>query len=237
MSAPGTEVTRQLPLALRYSPDQRLDTFVGAPAGALEQLRALACEKGAQWLYLSGGKGVGKTHLALAVCAQTEATGRRAAYLPLRSTSGRLRDALEALDGYPVVVLDGVEVIAGEREGELALFDFHNRLRSAGGNLLYTARLAPHALPPGLPDLHSRLAQCARVSLLPLDDDNRREILCLRARRRGLHLDNAAIDWLLRHINRDLVSLTTLLDQIDHSSLAAQRRITVPFLRQVMDHS
>ena len=32
----------QLPLALRYPPDQRLDSFVAAPEGALAQLRVLA---------------------------------------------------------------------------------------------------------------------------------------------------------------------------------------------------
>jgi len=32
----------QLPLALRYPPDQRLETFVAPPPGALAQLQALA---------------------------------------------------------------------------------------------------------------------------------------------------------------------------------------------------
>src|SRR3546814_4647349 len=44
----------------------------------------------------------------------------------------------------------------------------------------------------------------------------------------------AAIDWLLRRVDRDLSSLARLLDQLDRASLAEQRRITVPFLRQVL---
>src|SRR3546814_13298331 len=44
----------------------------------------------------------------------------------------------------------------------------------------------------------------------------------------------AAIDWLLRRVDRDLSSLARLLDQPDRASLAEQRRITVPFLRQVL---
>lgn len=59
-------------------------------------------------------------------------------------------------------------------------------------------------------------------------------MLRLRARRRGLAIDEAAIDWLLRRVDRDLSSLTRLLDQLDRASLAEQRRITVPFLRQVL---
>ncbi|HSR66110.1 MAG TPA: ATP-binding protein, partial [Xanthomonadaceae bacterium] len=72
----------QLPLALRHSPDQRLDTFVDAPAGVLQHLRALATQPAADGLYLAGPGGVGKTHLALAACAAAHAAGRRAAYLP-----------------------------------------------------------------------------------------------------------------------------------------------------------
>jgi DnaA family protein len=39
---------------------------------------------------------------------------------------------------------------------------------------------------------------------------------------------------LLRRVDRDLASLTALLDRLDRASLAAQRRITVPFLRQTL---
>ena len=225
----------QLPLTLRYPPDQRLDTFVDAPPGALEQLRTLAIRPGVDWLYVAGPAGVGKTHLALAVCAAAEAAGRRAAYLPVAAARGRLRAALEALDGNDVVALDGVGAIAGLREDEVALFDFHNRARSAGTALLYSADAAPDALPLELPDLRSRLGQCARVVLAPLDDEGRRRVLRERAQRRGLVLEEAALEWLLRRVGRDLAGLTALLDRLDRASLAAQRRVTVPFLRQVLD--
>lgn len=226
-------MTRQLPLALRYPPDQRFDSFVGASAAAIQQVRMLAAGEGG-WLYLAGGAGTGKTHLALAACAEAEARGRRSAYVPLAAAAGRLGDALDALDGLALVALDGLDAIAGAAGDEIALFDFHNRARASGSHVLYTARVAPDALPPGLPDLRSRLAQCARVTLQPLDDDGRAEVLRLRARRRGLQFDEAAIAWLLRRTGRDLVGLTAQLDALDRASLAAQRRVTVPFLRQVL---
>ena len=235
MSDPVPGAARQLPLALRYPPDQRFGSYVAAPAGALAQLHALAHSPGADWLYLCGPLGVGKTHLALAVCAAAETAGRRAAYLPLKAAAGRLHDALDALDGSDVIALDGLDAIAGDRDDEVALFDFHNRARSAGIALLYSAQATPDALPLALPDLRSRLAQCARIGLLPLDDDGRRAVLRERAQRRGLILDEAALEWLLKRVGRDLAGLTGLLDRLDQASLAAQRRITVPFLRKVLE--
>jgi len=223
-----------LPLALRFPPDQRFETFVAAPAGALEQLRALAGGAGADWLYLAGPAATGKTHLALAACAHAQARGRRVAYLPLASAAGRLEEALAALDGYDLVALDGLQAAAGHREDEQALFDLHNRARAAGTGVLYAARAPAAGLPLALPDLRSRLAHCVRIRLGPLDDEGRRQVLRLRAQRRGLQVDEAAIDWLLRRVERDLGSLAGLLDRLDRESLAAQRRITVPFLRQVL---
>ena len=224
----------QLPLALRYPPDQRLDTFVGAPAGAIEQLRALAAGASDDWLYLAGPDGVGKTHLLLATCAQAEAAGCRVAYLPLAAAAGRLRDALDALEGNDLLALDGLDAIAGNRDNEVALFDAHNRARATGSRIVYTARNAPDSLGVGLPDLRSRLSQCSRINLQPLDDDGRRDVLRQRALRRGWVLEEAALEWLLKRVERDLTGLTALLDRLDAASLAAQRRITVPFLRQVL---
>ena len=227
----------QLPLALRYPPDQRLDTFVHAPEGAIEQLRALAegrADARRDSTYIADPSGVGKTHLLLATCAATEAAGRRAAYLPLVAAAGRLRDALESLEGNDVIALDGLDAIAGNREDEVALFDVHNRARAAGVALMYAARDIPDAIGLGLPDLRSRLGQCTRITLAPLDEEGRRDVLRQRAQRRGLALEDAALDWLLRRVGRDLGGLTALLDRLDRASLAAQRKITVPFLRQTL---
>jgi len=226
----------QLPLALRCPPDQRFETFVGAPAGALAQLRAFARGDAGtgEALYLAGPAGTGKTHLLLAACAEAETSGRRTAYLPLSAAAGRLREALEAFEHADLVALDGLDAVAGTREDEIALFDAHNRARDAGRRLLYAAHVAPDALPLTLPDLRSRLSQCVRLMLEPLDDAGRADVLRLRAQRRGLQLEDAAIEWLLRRVDRDLASLTELFDRLDRESLAAQRRLTVPFLRRVL---
>ena len=85
-----------------------------------------------------------------------------------------------------------------------------------------------------IPEPTYGLQQCVRIALDPLDDSGRAEVLRLRAQRRGLQLEDAAIDWLMRRVDRDLASLTALLDRVDRASLAAKRRITVPFLREVL---
>jgi len=224
----------QLPLALRYPPDQRLETFVSPDPALLPQLRDFALAGVRRGLFVEGASGTGKTHLAIALCAEADKLGRRAVYLPLRGIAGRLRDAAEGLDAHDLVAIDDVEAVVGDRDAEVALFDLHNRLHDAGRAVFYTAPAAPDRLDIGLPDLRSRLGQCVRVPLPALDDAGRHDLLRLRAERRGLQVDAATIDWLLRRVDRDLLALTALLDRLDHASLASQRRLTVPFVRQVL---
>ena len=224
----------QLPLALRFPPDQRFETFVCPDPTVVPAVRALAARGAERRVFVAGGEGSGKSHLAIAACAEAGVGGLASAYLPLASASGRLREALEGLHDHDLVALDGLEAAAGDRDAEIALFDFHNRMHDAGRALLYTARGWPDELGLVLPDLRSRLSQCLRIALAPLDDAGRAQLLRLRAQRRGLQLDEAAIEWLLRRVGRDLAGLAALFERLDRAALAAQRRVTVPFLRQVL---
>lgn len=229
------ELVPQLPLALRAPPDQRLSRYVDAPVGLPEALHALAVGGAAAGLYLHGAHATGKTHLLLATCAEAEAAAARAVYLTLQGLRGHVRAAVEGLERAELVAVDDVDAVAGSRDDEVALFDLHNRLHDAGRGVLYAADAAPDALPLVLPDLRSRLAQCARWALPVLDDAGRAELLRQRAAARGLDLDDAALEWLLRRCSRDLGSLTAIFERLDRASLAAQRRLTVPFLRQVLE--
>lgn len=221
----------QLPLALATRADRRFDNFVGGAAQALAD--GLADGNSRAWL-LSGPAGVGKTHLMMAAHASHP---EASAYLALPQVAGSLADVAPMFEQHRLLALDGLEAIVGDRNDEVALFDLHNRVLDRGGQLLYAARGTPEQLAFALPDLRTRLAQATRLPLPPLDEGQRLELLRERATQRGLVLDDASIDWLMRRCDRDLGSLMDVLDRLDHASLAAQRRITVPFLREVLGGS
>ena len=223
----------QLPLALRLRAESRLDAYVGSP-DVLAWLAAMARGEGGVAV-LTGPKGSGKTHLAMAVVQEAESLGRGAIYLPVAQLKGRLAAALADMDGLDLVVLDDLDAVLGDREDEVALFHFHNRARAHEVAVLYTLSQGVAALPPGLPDLRSRLAQCTQLQLPRPDDALRAAVLQRKAQLRGLALDDAVVAYLLRRVERDMADLTALLDRIDRASLAEQRRVTVPFLRALLD--
>lgn len=233
-------MSAQLPLALPVGPDQRFDLFVGHD-WAVAAVRAAALRRTsdgappAEALFIEGAEGSGKSHLLLAACRDAHGAGRRARYLPVAAFAGALDAALQGLEANDLVALDGIDAVAASRADGEALFHLHNRLKDAGRTLLYASRLPAGDAAWALPDLRSRLGQGLRVSLDVLDDEGRRDALRRRAARRGLELDDAVLDWLFRRVDRDLKSLTALLDRLDRAAMAAQRKLTVPFVRRVVD--
>jgi DnaA-homolog protein len=226
----------QLPLALRWPAHQRFDGFMpGANGVALDLLRTAASDAMQAALYLAGAIGSGRTHLLIATCAAANDAGRSAQYLPLAGLrAANVADAIRAFGGSDLLALDDVDAIAGDAAGEHALFDLHNRCRAEGASLLFAASAPPAQIGIRLPDLVSRLSACTQLALKPLVEDERRDLLRMRASARGIDLDDAVIDWLFAREKRDLASLIAVLDRIDTASLAAQRRVTIPFLRGLL---
>jgi DnaA family protein len=228
---------RQLPLGLRWPSHQRLDAYLaGANAAALESVRTAALGESNTWIYLHGARGSGKTHLLIGACRLALENGRNARYLPLASLTGSRADAIAsfAAEQGELLAVDDVQAVAGDKDTERALFDLNNRARESRATLLFAASTSPSQLGVQLPDLVSRLAACTQVGLQVLDEPGRREVLRARAQQRGLEIDDAVLDWLFARQARDLAALMELFERLDHAALAAQRRITIPFLREML---
>lgn len=223
----------QLPLGLHLGDHARLRNFFAGPnAELLASLRALPEGRGERLLYLSGAPGTGKSHLLQAVCATARERGGTAWYLPL--DPGLAPALLEGLEQQDLVCLDDVQRVAGHAPWEEALFHLYNRVRERGGALVVAGQGRPEELGLGLPDLVSRLRWGLLYRLQELNDAERLAALQLRAAHRGLDLPDDTGDYLLRRCPRDLPALFELLDRLDAASLAAQRRLTIPFVRSVL---
>lgn len=225
----------QLPLALRWPAHQRFDSFLPGQNGvAVDLLRATAVDAGSSWVYLCAPAGSGRTHLLIAACSAASDAGRSAQYLSMAALRAPRADKIRGFGGSDLLAIDDLDAIAGERDAEHALFDLYNRCRAEGAVLLFAASASPTQLGIGLPDLVSRLSACTQIALKPLDEEARRALFKDRALARGIELDDGVLDWLFARAKRDIGSLLDVLDRIDRASLAAQRRVTVPFLRTLL---
>jgi DnaA family protein len=218
--------------------DATLDNFLPqGPAGtnAVTALRALVDGGRSDCLYLSGPPGSGRSHLLQAACHLAFQSGRSNAYLPL----GEIRDGLpaQALDGFEnftLLAVDDIDNIAGDADWEQSFFHLFNRAREAGQSLLLAATSPPGKLGLRLPDLVSRLSACLQLGLPRPDDAQLQRILVQRAERRGLQLPAEVATYVLQRAPRDPATLIGLLERLDAASLAAARRLTIPFVRETL---
>ena len=225
---------QQLPLGVRLRADAVFDSFA---VGTNNELVAALRSPSPLPLWLWGAPASGKTHLLQAVCAAAGAEGfaETAAYFPLNRSAGLPPEALVGFETCRVLCLDDVDAVAGDLEWEQALFRLFNEGAEMRTRLIFAAHAPPRQLEWILNDWRSRAAACVVYQLHDLDDAGRVEELRLRAAQRGLQLPAETSEYLLRRMPRDLPSLFEVLDQLDEASLVAQRRLTVPFIRDALE--
>lgn len=228
-------MAQQLPLPFTFNPSMEFDQFhQGANAEPVRHLRASADGRGEQLIFLWGGEGTGKTHLLNACCRQAALRGRTVSYLPLATLHQYGPGVLEGLEHMDLVCLDDVHRIGGDTGWESALFELFNRLRELGHVLIAAAELPPIQLPIRLADLRTRLGWGLTLHLLPMADTDKLAVLRLYAQSIGLELPLPVARFLLTHYPRDLPALRRLLDQLDQATLAAKRKLSVPFVKAVL---
>ena len=226
----------QLPIALRD--DATLDNFVpvGSSGNAVGvALRDLLNSEACHPLYLSGPAGSGRSHLLQAACHLADQQGLRAGYLPLTlGGPGVSPDWLGGQENFDLLAIDDLQSVVGLANWEESLLYLYNRCSEAGCRLLLAASEIPGNLGCQLADLESRLASCLLLRLEPAGDEDKAHILTVRAAARGLQLAPDVARYILNRAPRGMASLIALLERLDSASLAAGRRLTIPFVRDVM---
>ncbi|HEY4970226.1 MAG TPA: DnaA regulatory inactivator Hda [Steroidobacteraceae bacterium] len=220
---------KQLALGVRLRADAVFDSFWPGPNGEIvAALRAPSTTP----LWLWGAAGSGKTHLLQAVCA---AAGESAAYFPLARSLALPPEALAGFERSGVLCIDDADAVAGDLAWERALFRVFNEAAELRTRLIFAAAAPPRQAEWRLEDWRSRAAAGVVYQLRELDDAGRIEALRLRAAQRGLQLPYETSEYLLKRMPRDLRSLFAVLDLLDEASLAAQRRLTIPFIRDALE--
>lgn len=222
----------QLPLGIRLRPDSTIESYVPGPnAEALASLR----EPRGRSIYLWGGPGSGRSHLLQAVCHQAAGRGESAFYLPLAQAREFTPDILDGLETLGLVCIDDVQAIAGSDEWEHQLFHLYNRVREASAGIVLSGDRPVRELGLRLPDLSTRLSWDLVFQLRPLDDQALTQALCLRARALGMELGEEVATYMMHRCVRDVIVLFDLLERLDRASLAARRRLTIPFVRELIE--
>lgn len=226
---------QQLALDVRLADHARFDNFhQGSNGLILATVQAMAGGglPPAAWLW--GPHGAGKSHLLQAAVAAAHEQGRSTAYLPLAELASLPATVLDGMGSLQLLALDDPAAVAGDAGWERALLHLYEQLQAGGGRLLVGAGMAPAASGIALADLRSRFSAAAVFRLAVLAEDDCRQALQQRAGWLGLDLPDDTADFLLARVGRDQGSLFHLLERLDQEALVAQRRLTIPFVRLLL---
>ena len=228
----------QLPLRLPPATGRRFENFEVPPENAelVDAVRRIALERTSARVLVTGGSGTGKSHLLEAACAEASAGGDGVAFVPMRDWHSQHVDAVRGLGGRcGLVCIDDVDAIAGDRVWEEGLLALVEESASRSARLLLSACATPLHARFALADLRSRLSAATLYRLRELDDENRAKALRRHADRRGIEIPDDVVGYVLMRHRRDMPSLVALLDRLDLHSMVHQRRLTVPFVRDLIE--
>lgn len=226
----------QMVLGVRLRDDARFDNFHGDRnrQAALRLSSVFSQPAGLPVVVVCGDSDTGKSHLLQAACHHAEAEDKTAVCISIAELEPFGPEALAGLDAMDVVALDDLDRIAGKADWEEAVFHLYNRLHDGGHMLVVSLSEVPGSLPFVLPDLVSRLHHGFTVQLGIYRDDDHLKILMARAEQRGLMITDDVAGFIMRRAPRRLGDLLGILDTLDENSLQAQRRLTIPFVKTVM---
>lgn len=229
-------MSAQLPLGLSLKDDASFTNFyAGANAEIVVAVKQAAAGQGEKIVYLCGARGQGLSHLLQASCHEAALYHRTAVYLPLRELLTESPLMLQGLESLDLICIDDLQCLSGVRPWEEAVFHLFNRAYDAGCTLIMAGNDLPKALALNLPDLISRLSFGVTYQLRPLSDDEKIMVLIQRANKRGITLSEEVGRYILLHTPRHMTTLLAALDALDKASLALQRRLTIPFVKEVLE--
>lgn len=228
---------QQLPLPIQQIDDETLDNFY--PENNLLLLNSL--QKNINQLeqpffYVWGEKSSGKSHLLKALTHHFYQHQRGAIYVPLSKSQYFSPEVLENLEYQQLVCLDDIHQVIKNSEWELAIFDLFNRIKANGNCLLViSSEYSPSTLQVDLPDLASRLRWGEIYQLQGLNEEQKILVLQKVAYQRGIELPEDTAHFLLKRLDRDIQNLLDVLAQLDKASLQAQRNLTIPFVKSILN--
>jgi len=227
----------QLPLPVRLRTSSVFSSFFAGSNGDVVECLQQQRFGASPVVFLYGKPATGKTHLMQALCVQASEQNRIASYVSAADLLSYGPELLSGLEQHAVLCIDDIDALLVDSGWNRTLFNLYRDAEEHHGKLIMSAKQPPAAIQFPLADLASRILAGTILRLVALNDADQLHALKLHASQRGLILPDETAVYLLNRLPRDMVTLCGFLDELDIASLAAQRRLTLPFVKRVLDIS
>lgn len=198
-------------------------------------------------LFLYGGSGLGKTHLAQAIGIEIKklypekvvhyvtANRFQTHYVDSVMARNALNDFLHFYQSMDVLIVDDVHEFADKPGTQTAFFQIFNYLHQLGKQLILTSDRSAVNM-KGLEDrLLSRFKWGLTTELMPPDFDTRLAILRSKSFREGINLSDDILEYIASKVTSNVRELEGTLISLIANATLTKKSITLSLAQQLID--
>ena len=228
------------------------DSFVGGEPNKLARTAGLAIAKQPGYtafnpLFVYGGSGVGKTHLANAIGNQVQELDPQARVIYVSANTFKLQyqdatknnkipDFLNFYQSVDVLIMDDIQYFAGLKGTQDTFFHIFNYLQQSRKQLILTSDRAPVELKDIEERLLTRFKWGLSAEIKQPDYQLRKNILLSKMRRDGITLGEDVVDFIAQNVRNSVRDLEGILASLLAHSTLTDREIDLALAEQVVSH-
>ncbi len=217
----------QIPINFSFYTKKTLDNFiVGENQILIDALRKLNTENHIYLIY--GKKASGKTHLCNAIKSMNLSNS-------FYVNEEKYIENKKIDSVYDILIIDDLDKIIDKSDVEEYLFSIINNQIINNKSVVITSTEDIESLNIKLPDLKSRIISEFIFEIKDLDDNQKINLMTNVCKERGFDISMNVIRYILNNYNRDLYFLYSLIKNIDSASLSSKKKITIPFIKKVLN--
>ena len=228
------------------------DSFVAGAPNKLARTAGLAISKQPGYtafnpLFIYGGSGVGKTHLACAIGHQVQALHPQARVLYVSANTfklqyqdarkdNRIPDFLNFYQSVDVLIVDDIQYFAGLKGTQDTFFHIFNYLQQSRKQLILTSDRPPIELKDIEERLLTRFKWGLAAEIQRPDYQLRKDILLSKMRRDGITLSDEIVDFIALNVRDSVRDLEGILASLLAHSTLTDQEIDLALTEKVVSH-
>lgn len=198
-------------------------------------------------LFVYGGSGVGKTHLANAIGNQVKVLNPEARVLYVSANTfklqyqeaaktNRIPDFLNFYQSVDVLIVDDIQYFAGLKGTQDTFFHIFNYLQQSRKQLILTSDRPPIELKDIEERLLTRFKWGLSAEIKNPDYQLRKNILLSKMRRDGIVLTEDVVDYIATNVRNSVRDLEGILASLLAHSTLTDREIDIRLAEEVISH-
>ena len=229
---------KQLIFPFQINQKASFDSFFCSPdnQNLMTRLADIAISQDANEIIIHGEKGSGKSFLMQAICNELSSSEKQFAFIPMKKALNMGVEIFQNLGSLDTVCIDDLQLILANQEWETALFNLINECQQSNCSLILSlGGTQPVEESIVLPDLLSRIKRMEFLALHAVQDELFNEAIVFVAQQLEIKIDNAELEFLLKHQTRVFSLLVENIITLDKQAASLKRKITIPLIKETLN--